>query len=259
MINYFFGVAVNAARGVAYQVESAMMQFFHSFMTSVKPQIVKLYATGQIKEMLSLVFASSKYAFFLLYIIALPVFLDTDYILSIWLKKVPDAAALFLRCVIIVSMIRTFAAPIVQAVHATGNIKRLNLYAGGATILLTIPLTYLFYRLGYPAEVTFFVSGVASLLCNYLELIVLKKEIPFSILQYVIRIYGISLLIVLLSAIPLYCLHHSLETSFFRLVLVCISDLVLVGLLIFFIGMSAEDRQKIIVFLKNKIMYYVKR
>jgi len=259
LINYFFGVAVNAARGVAYQVENAMMQFSNNFMTAVRPQIVKLYAVGRIEKMLSLVFESSKYSYFLLYIVSLPVFFEADYILSIWLKKVPDQSTLFLRCVIIIGMIRAFASPVIQAVHATGNIKWLNLYAGGAAILLTIPATYLFYKWGYPAVVSFYIVGATGLLCNFLELYTLKKEIPFSILKYVYRVYGPSMLITVLSAIPIYYLHRSLEMSFYRLFLVCTVDVLYVGLLVFFIGVSAQNRQKIVAIVKNKITYYVNR
>jgi len=259
LINYFFGVAVNAARGVAFQVERAITQFSNNFMVAVKPQIVKLYAAGQIDKMMSLVFESSKYAYFLLYIVALPIFLEADYIISIWLKTVPDQSTLFVRCIILICMIRAFASPVVQAVHATGNIKWLNLYAGGASILLTIPATYLFYQWGYPAVATFYVIGATSLLCNYLELYTLKKEIPFSIINYTVRVYGKGLLITLLSVIPVYFLHNALEKSFVRLFLVGFADVTVVGLLVFFIGISSADRQKLVALIKNKIEYYVKR
>ena len=259
LINYFFGVIVNAARGIAYRVEGAIMQFSNNFMLAVKPQIVKLYAAGQIDKMVSLVFESSKYSFFLLYIVALPVFLDADYVLGIWLGDVPEQSALFVRCVIIICMIRSFASPVVQAVHATGNIKWLNLYAGGASILLSIPSTYLFFKLGYPPVVSFYVIGITGLICNLLELYVLKKEIPFGILKYVVQVYGKGILIFLLSATPLYFLHASMEMSFIRLLLICVTDAVLVGLLVFFIGMSSADRQKLILLIENKISFYVKR
>jgi len=259
LINYFFGVALNAARGVAGQVELGITQLTSNFMTAVKPQIVKLYAVGQIDKMLALVFQSSKYSYFLLYIIALPVFFEADYIMSIWLKTVPEHAALFLRWIIVGALIRTFAGPVIQAVHATGNIKWLNLYAGGAAVLLTIPATYLLYRNGYPVESTFIIGIAITILVNYFELYALKKEITFSIRQYFVQTYGICFLITLLSVLPVYYVHHVLEPSFYRLLLVCVVDVLVVGLLIFFVGMTKAERHRLITVIKIRIKPYVKR
>jgi O-antigen/teichoic acid export membrane protein len=257
LLNYFFGVVVNAARGVAFQVEGALTMFSHNFMTAVRPQIVKLFAEGNFKKMLSLMVESSKYSYFLLYIVVLPVFLEADYILAIWLKEVPEHTSLFLRCILLNSLIRSFATPVVQAVHATGNIKWLNLYAGGTSVLLTLPLIYFAYRSGYPAEVAFYIVCIVSIICNYLELFVLKKEIPFNILKYTLHVYSIGFLITGLSIVPIYCLYQLLESSFYRLLIVCVADLFLVGLSVFFIGISPSDREKIISTGRKKIMYYV--
>jgi O-antigen/teichoic acid export membrane protein len=222
-------------------------------MAAVRPQIVKLYAEGSINKMIKLVFESSKYSYFLLYVVALPVFLEADYILSIWLKEVPEHAVLFIRCVIIIQLIRAFATPVVQAVHATGNIKWLNLYSGGTSIALTLPATYLLYKLGYPAEFAFYVIALVSLLCNYLELFVMKKEISFSILKYSLYVYGTGLLISVLSIIPTYWVFQLMDTSFVRLLLICMVDLFIVGLLVFVIGISPLDRKKIIDVVIGKI------
>jgi O-antigen/teichoic acid export membrane protein len=253
LMNYFFGVVVNAARGVAFQVETALSMFAYNFLTAVRPQIVKLFAEGNIRKMLSLMFESSKYAYFLLYIVALPVFLETDYLLNIWLKEVPDHASLFFRCVLLNSLIRVFASPVIQTVHATGHIKWLNLYAGGASVVLTLPLVYIAYRCGYPAETAFYIIAGVSIICNYLELFVLKKEVSLSILKYTLHVYGAGTLITGLSFVPVYCLYRSLEPSLYRLLLVGFADLVLVGLLVFFIGLSSTNRKKIISGVRKKI------
>jgi O-antigen/teichoic acid export membrane protein len=260
LINYFFGVAVNAARGVAFQVEGAVGVFSSNFLTAVKPQIVKLFAEGSIKKMFSLVSESSKYAYFLLYIVVSPVFLETDYILSLWLKDVPEFAPLFLRCVLLNSLIRVYTIPVVQAIHATGNVKWLNLYEGGISVLLVLPCTYLAYRSGYPAEVSFFIMGIVYIIGNYVELLVLKREISsFSIRKYTFRVYGVCLLITALSFVPLYGLCRLLESSFYRLAIICVADVLLVGLLVFFIGMSPSVRKKIISTGREKIAGYVRK
>jgi O-antigen/teichoic acid export membrane protein len=255
LMNYFFGIAVNAASGVAFQVEKGLTMFSGNFMTAVKPQIVKLYAEGSIGKMMSLVFESSKYSYFLLYVVALPVFLEVDYILKIWLKEVPEYAALFIRCIIVIRLIRAFATPVVQAVHATGNIKWLNLYGGGTSMALTLPATYFLYKSGYPAETSFYVSVAVGIICNYLNLFIMKKEISFSISSYSFRVYGVSLLITLLSVVPAYCVFQSMDASFLRLFLTSITGLTTVGVLVFFIGLSKGDRKKVIKVIQDKINY----
>jgi O-antigen/teichoic acid export membrane protein len=253
LINYFFGVVVNAARGIAIQVENAMIMFSNNFMTAVRPQIVKLYAEGRHDKMLSLVFESSKYSYFLLYVIALPVFFETEYILGIWLKEVPEHTVLFLRCIILSRLVRSFATPVVQAVHATGNIKWLNLYGGGTSIALQLPSAYIFFSLGYPAVSTFVIGGVVSVICNILELLVMKKEIHFSILQYVFRVYvaGIGISIVALL-IPLW-IYYIFPGGFLRLVSICFASVFSVGVLVFSIGIDHETRKKILEIIKQRI------
>jgi O-antigen/teichoic acid export membrane protein len=253
LINYFFGVAVNAARGIAFQVETAMTMFSNNFMTAVKPQIVKLFAEGKTDKMLSLVFESSKYSFFLLYVIALPVFFEADYLLEIWLKEVPQYSVLFLRYILISRLIRTFATPVVQAVHASGNIKWLNIFGGGTAIVLQIPLTFIYYKLGYSAESAFIVMIAVSFICNFIELVIMKREIKFSILQYICKVYLTGIIVAMIAFMLLLPVRLYIFAGFLRLMLICLMSIVSVGCLVFFIGMNQKDRTKIIDMLKKKM------
>jgi O-antigen/teichoic acid export membrane protein len=254
LINYFFGVAANAARGIAFQVEAAITMFSNNFMTAVKPQIVKLFAEGKTDKLLSLVFESSKYSFFLLYVIVLPVFLEADYLLEIWLKAVPQYSVLFLRCILISRLIRTFATPVVQAVHASGNIKWLNIFAGGTAIVLQLPLTFIFYRLGYSVDLAFIIMIAVSIICNFIELVVMKKEIKFSILQYIYKVYLTGIIVAIIAFAFLLPVRLCFLDRLPRLLLSCLLGVISVGGLVFFIGMNRENRIKIIGILKHRIM-----
>jgi O-antigen/teichoic acid export membrane protein len=258
LINYFFGVAINAARGVAFQLEAALTMFSNNFMTAVKPQIVKLFAEGKNDKMISLVFESSKYSFFLIYVIALPVFLEADFLLKIWLKDVPQYTVLFLRWIIIARLIRAFATPVVQAVHASGNIKWLNIFGGGISIAIQIPITSICYKLGYPAASTFIVMSVVSLICNFIELIVMKKEINFSIVGYIYKVYLIGIIVAVFALIFLLPLHLCFSAGFSRLALSCLMSIFSVGCFVFLIGMNHENRMQLKTILKKKIMWGVK-
>jgi O-antigen/teichoic acid export membrane protein len=253
LINYFFGVAVNAARGIAFQVETAITMFSNNFMTAVRPQIVKLFAEGETDKVLSLVFESSKYSFFLLYIVSLPVFLEADFLLGIWLKEVPQYTVLFLRWILITKLIRSFATPVIQAVHASGNIKWLNISAGGISVAIQIPVSFIFYRFGYPAVSAFIIASVVAFICNFIELIVMKREIDFSILQYIYKVYLIGIIVAILVLFFLLPVYFCFVDGFFRLILSCLVSIISAGCFVFFIGMNRGDRIKIIGILKKRL------
>ena len=255
IINLFFGVAINAARGIAMQVESAVARFTDNFMTAVNPQIVKLYAAGSYEKMFSLVNSSSKYSFILFFMLHLPVFLKADYLLHIWLKEVPEYTTILLQCMIVSRLVRAAARPAIQAVHATGNIKYLNIYAGGASIILNLPLTWALYSFGYPPQACYYVSFAVNILCNYLELYVLRKQIPaFSIGKYTKEVFGTGLLVCALSAI--FVVVVDVLTSgmgFLALILVSLMSLISCCTFTFYIAADSATRAKMIEFVKSKI------
>lgn len=246
LINLFFGVAVNAARGIASQAENAMLQFSRNFMQAVQPQIVKLYAQNNEKQMMNLVFESSKYSYFLLFLVSFPVILEADLVLHLWLKEVPEYASLFLRCTLIASLIRAFATPVVQAIHACGNIKWLNLISGGISLLLTVPLVYLFYKRGYPPQYAYYIVICLNVLWNLLELFILKHEIRFSVLKYSVHVYLLTLVVVLLTILPVVFIFYEMPQGFARLLVVSLTTGVFLVLFVLLIGIKPEMRKKII-------------
>lgn len=253
LMNLFFGVAVNAARGITMQVDSAISQFARNFMQAVQPQLVKLFAENNIQKMIYLVFESSRYAYFLLFIVSFPVILETDYILHLWLKEVPAYAPLFLRCTLLVSLIRAFAIPVVQSVHASGHIRRLNLYSGGASVLLTIPLVYVAYKLGFPPQYAYFILIFLSIVWNYLELFILKYEVELQVFRYTVQVYFKSLLVSCMAAVPVWAVYAHMPSSFLRLTVVVLLNTVLVCTFIFFFLMERSTRKKLLTTLKGYI------
>ena len=127
MLNLFFGPVVNAARGIAVQVQSAVQQFVTNCQMALNPQITKSYAAGEIKQMHILMFRSARFSFALLFFVTLPLLLETNFILTKWLKYVPDNAVIFTRLMICISLIFTTANPCAIANQATGNVKKFQL------------------------------------------------------------------------------------------------------------------------------------
>ena len=164
LVNLFSGPAVNAARGVAVQLNGAVQGFVTNFMTAVNPQITKSYAAGEKEYMFSLVRRSSRMSFFLLFLIALPVIFNADYLLSIWLKEVPEHSSLFVQLFLIFALSESFSNPMITAMLATGNIRNYQLVVGGIQ-LLNLPVSYVCLRMGAIPEVTVIVAIIISQIC----------------------------------------------------------------------------------------------
>ena len=176
LVNIFYGTAVNAARGIAVQLNSAVQGFVTNFMTAVNPQITKSYASGDTDYMFSLIRRSSRMSFCLLFIIALPILFNTEYLLSIWLKEVPEHTVLFVRLFLVFALCESVSNPLITAQLATGRIRNYQLVVGGL-MLMNIPVSYLFLKQGAAAEVTVVVAIVISLVCLAARLIMLRGMI----------------------------------------------------------------------------------
>lgn len=244
LLNLFFGPVVNAARGIAFQVEGAFNAFVGNFMLAVQPQIVKLFATGELQGMVRLVNAGSKYAFYLIWLLALPVFLKTEYILSLWLKEVPEYTVVFLRLILVNSLIRSVARTVVIAVHATGNIKALNLW-GGTIGLLPLPLSYIFLKSGYAPEVAFIVVIICSVACNIAELMVLRKQVGFSVYRYLLQVYLICCCVVVCSAVFPVMVRPYFANHIFSLLAFGGLCMFSVALTVYLIGINRPERKKV--------------
>jgi len=240
ILNLFFGTLVNAAHGVASMVNTATISFVRNFQTAVNPQIVKLYAVGKIDELHGLLFQNAKFSFSLIWLLLLPVSLNLETLLQIWLVEVPEYAALFCRLVLLQSIISCVQRPFVMAIHATGKMKPFQLSAG--TVLLSVlPISYFFLKAGGAPYIPFLVYIGASALELLVELYLLRRWINLSF-RHLIKTVFIPVLFVIVCTLPIsvlagYYLHFLLAIAFSG-ILVCIS--------IYFITFDKETRINII-------------
>lgn len=251
LINLFFGTAVNAARGVALQLNGAIQGFVTNFMTAVNPQITKSYASGDMKYMLSLVMKSSRMSFYLLFIIALPLLFNTEYVLTLWLKEVPQTSAAFMRMFLIFSLSESLSNPLITAQLATGNIRKYQIIVGGL-IMLNLPVSYVCLKLGASPESTVIVALVISQICLAARLILLKDMIGLSPVIYIRKVY-VNVISVLAVALLVPSVSYGVIpdgfAGFFIRVLICILS---AGISILFVGCSSNERQKIVTFLLRR-------
>lgn len=245
LVNVFFGTALNAARGVAVQLNGAVQGFVTNFMTAVNPQITKSYASGDRDYMLSLVQKSSRMSFFLLFVIALPLLFNTEYLLGIWLKEVPMQSASFVRLFLIFALSESLSNSLITAQLATGNIKRYQIIVGGLQ-LMNLPVSYVCLKAGAPAESTVAVSIAISQICLVARLLLLKPMIGLSPGEFIRTVYAkVIIVAAAASALP-FLLCRLMPDDFLGFCLSVALCVISAGTSILFIGCSSKEREEVI-------------
>lgn len=242
LINLYFGVALNAARGIATQVDAAVQQFVSNFMTAINPQITKCYAIGDIDNMFKLVCRGAKFSYYLLLFFALPIMLETDYILTLWLKNVPDYTVLFLRLTIIGSMLNILGNSLLTACMATGNIKKYTIWVSSVGVLV-FPLTILAYECGSPVESTYVIFILVYIAVLLVKILMSKKLLNFPpvlfIREVLLKIIIITPFAVILPYLVIVLMP---EESFERLIITTLTCLFSISCVIYLLGLSNSER-----------------
>lgn len=252
LLNIFFGPVVNAARGIAIQVQSAVMKFCQNFQLAVNPQITKTYASGNIEHMHQLIYASSKYSFFLIFLLTLPIMFETKQILIWWLRTVPDYTVVFIRITLVMALVDTLTHPMLTAVYSTGKIKRYQLWEG-SILLLILPFSYLSLKLGYPPESVFVIHLVIAVIVQYVRVRIVAPMIQMSLKLYlkkvVIKIFYVSICSTLIPAILYFNLSQNIVTFY----IMCSTCLLSTLISIYSIGLSSTEKSIV----KEKILKYI--
>ena len=246
LLNMFFGTVINAARGIAFQVNNVVMQFVNNFQTAVNPQIVKLYAAGETKEMIKLVINNSKFAAYLLLVIAVPVSIELEFLLVLWLGDYPDYTPIFIRIILFQSLIQTMTRPIVMVVHAVGKMKMVNLTAGGALILI-LPISYVLMKYGCDPITIFLVNLIPWFFETFFELYYENKYCGFPIWRFYKEVYGrVFPIALLLVAVP-YLVHSFIPIAGWgRLLIVCTISVITSAVSIYYLGLSKHLREMVL-------------
>ena len=242
LMNLYFGVAVNAARGVATQVDAALKQFVNNFTTAVNPQITKSYAQGDLDYMHKLVCRSAKFSAFLMMFFAVPIILETNTILTIWLKTVPDYAVIFLQWIIISSFMDTVLAnSLVTSMFATGKIKRYQIIVTTVGCLV-FPLSWIAFKLGFEPQVGYILYFIIYTILLFVRLYLLKDMVKLPVMMYIREVlYKLAPVIVVGFAIP-GILILTMDAGWLRLILVCLLSVLVTAASEYFIGLSNKEK-----------------
>ena len=245
MLNIFFGPVVNAARGIATQIQGVVQQFVANFQIALNPQITKTYASGELDKMHSLMFRSARFSFMLLFFLSLPIMLETNYILTLWLGIVPENTVIFARIIIAISLIYTIANPCVIANQATGKVKVYQAVVGGL-LLLILPISYIVLKMGAPAYSVFIVHFCVESVAQFARMYMLRNMIDLPLLSYVKNIYLPIMGVVLLSIVLPLLVYSNMQEGFIRLLAVGMTCVISVAMTSLFNGMTRNERSFLI-------------
>lgn len=241
LLNLFFGVVVNAAQGVARQVQQSITGFITNFMTALNPQITKSYASKDHDYMMKLMFQGARYSFYLMFILSLPILVETEQILKLWLKIIPDNAVIFVRLTLILAITQTLSQTLITGMNATGNIKWYQIVVGGLQ-MLNFPLSYLFLKLKFPPQSTIVIAIIMSYVCLATRLIMFHRVIKFPISNYLSRVVLKTSLVAVLSSVVPFLLLNTMAEGIVRLLFLLLVSFLSALLVTYIVGISTSER-----------------
>ena len=200
VINLFCGTTVNAARGIAVQVNNATQSFVRNFMTALNPQITKSYASSDSEYLMKLLYKGSRLSFYMLLLLSLPIIIETDCILSVWLKVVPEHTVNFVRLILVLAMCESISLPLITVMLATGKIRNYSIIVGGLN-MMNFPFSYLLLYWGFEPESTILLAIVISQGCFIIRIVMLRKKTGLSARNFIREVYMNIIIVSVLSCI----------------------------------------------------------
>ena len=252
IFNLFLGPVVNAANGISEQVRSALWKFSGGFLTALRPQIVKAYSSDERQYLFNLINRGTKFSSYLMIILSVPIIVEIDYILNLWLHDVPQYTA---GCVVLVIVLTigegTIAYPSNAAMMATGNIKK-NQIIASVLQLMNLPLTYIIIRIGYSPYWAYIISiCIANVLC-LVRTIILNQLIGYSTRDFYLKVYLPIYIVFAVSLLIPYLFHLFLSAGILRLIIVSLIGVIWSLLVIMIFGCNKIERSLIVNFIRRK-------
>lgn len=254
LLGMFFSPIVNAARGVAVQVQGMITGFVNNFQTALNPQITKSFASDNRGYMFKLVFASSRVSYFLLFFFAVPLMLEADILLNLWLVEVPEYTVIFFRLIIITTMIDAISNPIITSVEATGKIKVYQIVVG-SLLLMILPVSYVVLKIGGAPYSVFIVHIIFSFLAFCARIMMASKSTGMSKRDFAKQVMLPIIRVTIISPVIPLVLHNVLnETIGSMLIVGCVSVICTITS-IYVLGLHPAER----IMVTSKIRSGIKR
>ena len=252
LINNFFGVVANAASSIATTVNGAVSGLASNIITAFRPRIVKSYSQQNWVEMQSMLDNAVKFSTLFLITLSIPILFETSFILQLWLGEVPAYVVPFVRLTLITNCFGVINSVITIGIHSTGNIKRLSVFTG-TLYLLTLPVSFLFLKLGYDAQIVYVVTLFSSILILMIDLWILKKQVNNIQILTTLKNIAIPILIGVFSVFVLFFFFTRIDIGFKRLVLLTICDVLIMSLFTYTLGLNSNQRNYVNNYMLSKL------
>ena len=254
ILNVFFGPILNAAYSIAFQVSTVIQQFSGNFFMAIRPPLIKSYAEKDYDYMMQLFYLSSRFSFLLLYAIILPLTLEVEFVLKLWLGSVGEYMVLFTRLILIYCLVLALSNPITIIMQAA---KKVKLYHGvvDSFVLLTLPLSYLFFKFGCPPESTLIISIVILIIAHAIRIWTLTQVVTFSVKDYFLKFIFPALIVVVLSIIPALFIQSLIQHEWMQFLTVCFVSFLCIGLCGYYIVLSSTERSQLVSIILKKIHF----
>lgn len=249
VLNLFFSTVINAAYGIANQVNAQLTFFSSTMIQAIQPQIVKSEGSGDRARLTTLSVFSSKISFFLFALVAVPVFVELPLVLSFWLKEVPDSTATFCRCIIVLTLVLQLRSGVTMAVHAIGNIKKYQLM-NSPVQLLVLPVGYILFRYGFPPYSIVMVSIFVEMMVLILSINFFNKLTSYPVVHFYKKVIFPCAAVFMISYFFDALLSGLNSSVFYKLFIGACTALVYGGL-VYFIGLEKVERSKMIILVNS--------
>lgn len=251
VINLFYGPAVNAARGIAAQINAGLQSFAVAVSTPVRPQVVKSYSVGNMSRTINLTYSISKISCIVLYMMALPILLEIDFVLKIWLgNNIPNHTNTFVLIIVMVSFVNNLNASVSAVVHASGKMKNYQLQTSIVS-MTCIPLSYFCLKFGFSPEAALWTVFVTMIIAQIFALRVLKTIIEYKYMEYV-KCVLVPLFFVVITTvcIPVF-VSSQLDEGWIRFLIVSFTSVMIISVSTYFCALTKNEQELLLHFLRK--------
>lgn len=255
LLNLFFGTVVNAAYAITNQVVGSVNLFVTNLQMAFNPQIIKSYSQGNFQETENLIFQGSKISFFLMLILVMPILLNTDFVLNLWLDEVPEYTISFVQLALIGILIDSLSGTLMTGVQATGNIKWYQIIVG-VLVFMNLPSAYFVLKLGFEPYIVLVISIIISIFSLQFRLYFLKRLMKINLAVYYKTVFFKTILVSLLSFSVVFFMKKHLSLNVGLSYFIVQSFFLVIVTLIFIIcfGLNKKERELLKKLMKNKLV-----
>ena len=242
LLNAFGGPVVNAANGVASTIVGAVSGFVGNFTQAFNPQITKRYAAGEYESLMNLLIFGSKYSYYMMFIVALPIMLNAKFVFQLWLGIVPEHTVVFSRWAFIYVLADCISRPLITAKNATGRIRNYQIVVGGI-LLLMLPISYICLKFGAPVEIVVITNAITAIIAFLARMYMLRGDIPlWSSWHFLNKVFFNVLMVSAVSTTLPLLLYLNMEDGWICLLSTTALSFICTSLAIYYIGCNSIER-----------------